>query len=118
MVLGDIVPVQCNALQADRPNPRLDRKRNLERSSDMHDQITVRLSENLGQALELAAHQMQRKKSEVVRMALEQFLQAPGGRQQTPAERVQHLIGSLETGVPDLAERHRSYVLEALQHGR
>ena len=31
--------------------------------------------------------------------------------------RVQHLLGALETGVPDLAENHRTYILESLEHG-
>lgn len=50
-------------------------------------------------------------------MALEAFLQgAPNTG--TPADRVEHLLGSLASGVPDLAERHREYVLAALKHGR
>jgi hypothetical protein len=52
-------------------------------------------------------------------MALEAFLQeAPSAGHSKPAERVQHLIGSLSSGVPDLAERHREYVLAALKHAR
>jgi hypothetical protein len=50
-------------------------------------------------------------------MALEAYLQgAPAAG--NPAERAEHLIGSLRSGVPDLAERHREYVLAALKHGR
>jgi hypothetical protein len=50
-------------------------------------------------------------------MALEAFLEgAPATGK--PAERVGHLIGSLASGVPDLAERHREYLLAALKHGR
>jgi hypothetical protein len=58
---------------------------------------------------------MRRKRSEVVRIALEQFLQAGGGRPRVKA--VESLLGSLETGIPDLAERHREYVLESLRRG-
>lgn len=50
-------------------------------------------------------------------MALEAYLQgAPTARK--PSERVDHLIGSLASGVPDLAERHREYVLAAVKHAR
>jgi hypothetical protein len=51
-------------------------------------------------------------------MALEAFLHEvpPAGRR--PAERVGHLLGSLSSGVPDLAERHREYVLASLKHAR
>jgi len=51
-------------------------------------------------------------------MALEAFLQAAPATETTPAERVERLIGSLSSGVPDLAERHREYVLAALKHAR
>jgi hypothetical protein len=50
-------------------------------------------------------------------MALEAFLQASPSATK-PAERVAHLIGSLASGVPDLAERHREYVLASLKHAR
>jgi hypothetical protein len=51
-------------------------------------------------------------------MALEAFLQSDARAAAKPAERVRDLIGSLESGVPDLAARHREYVLEALKRGR
>ena len=45
-------------------------------------------------------------------MALRSFLgQDPEGK---PSDRVQGLLGSLESGLPDLAENHRRYVLESL----
>ncbi|HKI02247.1 MAG TPA: pyridoxal-phosphate dependent enzyme [Thermoanaerobaculia bacterium] len=37
---------------------------------------------------------------------------------ETHEARVRHLIGSLDTGVPDLAENHRFHVLESIKHGR
>jgi hypothetical protein len=60
---------------------------------------------------------MQRKRSDIVRLALSAYLGAPSpnGR---PIDRVRSLIGSLESGVPDLAEKHRAYVVEALRRGR
>lgn len=35
-----------------------------------------------------------------------------------PSERVRDLLGSLKSGIPDLAERHREYLLEAVKNGR
>lgn len=84
----------------------------------MKDQLTVRLPKDLSQALRAAARKSQRKGSEIVRMALRSYLQvapAPGAR---PAERVRGLLGSLESGIPDLAENHRSYILESLKNAR
>jgi len=80
------------------------------------DQLTVRLPEDLSRSLEAAAMRMRRKRSEVVRMALEQFLHSKS--LEPAAARVASLLGSVETGVADLAERHREYVLESLQRGR
>ncbi|MBK6846402.1 MAG: ribbon-helix-helix protein, CopG family [Proteobacteria bacterium] len=79
-------------------------------------QLTVRVSDKLDRALRTAARRMQRKQSEVVRMALQHFLGAAGGPEQR-LERVRGLLGSLESGVADLADRHRDYVLESLRGG-
>jgi hypothetical protein len=51
-------------------------------------------------------------------MALEAFLQAAPPADKKPAARVAHLLGSLSSGVPDLAERHRDYLLAALKRAR
>jgi len=84
----------------------------------MQDQVTVRLPEDLSQALKAASRRMQRKSSEIVRLALREYLGTSSRSKVRAGERVRGLIGSLETGVPDLAEKHRAYVLESLRRGR
>jgi Arc/MetJ-type ribon-helix-helix transcriptional regulator len=84
----------------------------------MEAQLTVRLPEDLKRALDQATERLQRRSSDIVRMALRAFLYAPEARGSRPADRVRGLIGSLESGVPDLAEHHRRYVLESIKHGR
>lgn len=85
----------------------------------MPDQLTIRLPEEMNRALEAASNRLQRRRSEVVRMALSQFLGLePQGTEETPAARVRNLIGALDTGIPDLAENHRAYILESLKNGR
>ena len=84
----------------------------------MSTQLTVRLPDDLGRTLKSASRRMQRKPSEIVRLALQEFLGTTVGRHGRPADRVRRLIGSLESGVPDLARKHRAYVLESLKHGR
>ncbi len=83
----------------------------------MTTQITVRLSEDLRVALDESARLRGRRPSEIVRMALAAYLGLGSGPSR-PADRVSDLIGSLESGVPDLASRHRHYVLESLRRGR
>ena len=84
----------------------------------MQDQITVRLPADLGQALRRASRQLRRKNSDVVRMALEAFLQGAVEAGRRPAARVARLIGSLASDVPDLAEHHREYIIASLKRGR
>lgn len=78
-------------------------------------QLTVRFPADLDAALAAAADRLQRKRAEVVRMALRSFLDVDETTK--PADRVRGLLGSLESGVPDLAENHRRYVLESLRRG-
>jgi metal-responsive CopG/Arc/MetJ family transcriptional regulator len=84
----------------------------------MESQVTVRIPEDLKRALDEASLKMQRKSSEIVRMALRAFLQGPPGRNDRPGDRVRGLLGSLESGLPHLAERHREYIVESLKNGR
>ena len=81
----------------------------------MEDQVTVRLPADLSQALRRASRRLRRKNSDIVRLALQAFLQVGEPGASKPADRVRDLIGSLRSGVPDLAERHREYVLAALK---
>lgn len=84
----------------------------------MEAQVTVRIPEDLKRALDEASRKMQRKSSEIVRMALRAFLQGGPDQESSPADRVRGLIGSLESGVPHLAERHREYVVDSFKNGR
>ncbi len=82
----------------------------------MERQLTLRLSDELAEKLELAAHRLRRKRSEVVRLALEQFLEDQ--IEARPIERVRDLLGRIESGLPDLGQRHREYLLKRLRDGR
>jgi len=84
----------------------------------MEDQLTIRLPRDLSKALKNKAAQLQRKPSEVVRMAVKEFLEMPEQPRQRPVERVRHLIGSLDSGIPDLATNHREHLLKKLRRGR
>ncbi len=82
----------------------------------MERQLTLRMPANLATKIDRVARDTRRKRSEVVRLALEQFL----GEVDTKAERrpidlVRDLLGSVESGVPDLGQRHRDYLLRRLR---
>ena len=81
----------------------------------MESQLTLRLPRALASKLERSAKSLKRKRSDVVRLALEQFLDSePDIR---PVERVRDLLGRIESGVPDLGERHREHLIRRLRRG-
>lgn len=82
----------------------------------MDQQLTLRLPADLAARLDRTAKRLQRKRSEVVRLALEQYLAVETDGK--PIERVRDLVGSVESGVPDLGQHHREYLLRRLKHGR
>lgn len=79
-------------------------------------QLTVRLPVELANRLDRAAKKLQRNRSDLVRQALEEFLVVP--TVDRPVERVRDLLGQIESGVPDLGQRHREYLLQRLRDGR
>ena len=82
----------------------------------MERQLTMRLPAALAEKLERSARRLKRKRSEVVRQAVEHFLDTqPEVR---PIERVRDLLGSIESGRPDLGQRHRDYLIRRLRRGR
>ena len=82
----------------------------------MESQITLRLPATLAEKLEISARRLKRKRSDVVRRALEQFLETePTAR---PIERVRDLLGRVESGVSDLGQNHREHLIRRLRRGK
>ncbi len=82
----------------------------------MESQLTLRLPGALADKLERSARRLRRKRSDVVRLALEQFLDTePEVR---PIDRVRDLLGRIESGVPDLGQRHREHLIRRLRRGK
>jgi predicted DNA-binding protein len=82
----------------------------------MESQLTLRLPSTLNEKLERTAARLKRKRSDVVRLALEQFLDTePEIR---PIERVRDLLGKVESGVPDLGQNHREHLIRRLRRGK
>jgi metal-responsive CopG/Arc/MetJ family transcriptional regulator len=82
----------------------------------MHSQITVRLDEKFNEQIDRVAKKLRRKRSDIVRMALENFLSEVDGLEETkPYERVKELIGSVSSGIANLGEAHRDYLIDKLK---
>jgi metal-responsive CopG/Arc/MetJ family transcriptional regulator len=85
----------------------------------MERQLTLRMPADLATKLERVARQTKRRRSDVVRLALEQFLgEADTKTERSPFELVQDLIGTTASGVSDLGQRHRDYLLKRLRRAR
>jgi metal-responsive CopG/Arc/MetJ family transcriptional regulator len=82
----------------------------------MQSQLTVRLPEDLDRELANYAKRLRLKRSDIVRMALERFFGEPQVREErSPYGRVKHLLGSIESGIPDLGSRHREHLLKRIR---
>jgi metal-responsive CopG/Arc/MetJ family transcriptional regulator len=84
----------------------------------MESQLTVRLPADLSDALARASRKSGRKTSEIVRAALRDYLNAQTKSGPRAAERVKSLIGSVSSGISDLAEQHRAYIIESLTRAK
>jgi metal-responsive CopG/Arc/MetJ family transcriptional regulator len=82
----------------------------------MRSQVTVRLPNDLERELIHAAGRLHLKRSDIVRLALEQFLREPHIQDEpAPYDRVKHLIGALKSGVSDLGTSHREHLLKRIK---
>lgn len=80
-------------------------------------QLTLRLPPELAGKLECAARRLKRKRSEVVRLALGQFLEG-NVMLDRPVERVRELFGGVQSGISDPGSRHREHLIARLRRGR
>jgi Arc/MetJ-type ribon-helix-helix transcriptional regulator len=85
----------------------------------MERQITVRMPDRLVERLDREAVRRRRKRSEVIRLAVERYFEDSEEQPETrPIDRVRDLLGSFESGIPDLGQRHREHLLDRLRRGR
>lgn len=79
-------------------------------------QFTVRIADETGEKIALIAKDMGLKRSDVARMALNQFVEKEmGERSESPYDRVKHLIGVTESGIQDLGQRHREHLIRKIR---
>ncbi len=82
----------------------------------MRSQLTVRLPDDLDSAVAKYARKLRLKRSDIVRMALERFFREPVVQEEsTPYRRVNDLIGSTESGLPDLGSAHREHLVKRIK---
>ena len=61
---------------------------------------------------------MGRKKSDIARIALKKFIEENlDGNLGTPFQKIGHLLGSADSGIKDLGQRHREYLSKKIRKG-
>ena len=79
-------------------------------------QLTVRMSDDYEEKITLLAKRMGLKRSDIVRMALKQFVEENlESDQKTPFQRIGYLLGTVESGIKDLGQRHREYLIQRIR---
>ena len=82
----------------------------------MNTQLTVRVSLEMAEKLQKVAQRLGVRKSDVARIAIREYLAEEEQVGETrPYERVRRLIGAVSSGIPDLGERHREYLVQQLR---
>jgi predicted DNA-binding protein len=83
----------------------------------MESQLTIRLPMALSEDLTRACRILQRTRSDLVRIAVREYLDSvlPAAAAPRPIDRVRDLLGTYESGVPDLGGRHREHLLRKLR---
>lgn len=79
-------------------------------------QLTVRVSDEYAEKLERLTKRMGIKRSDIVRLALKQFLEEGFEKDpRTPFQKISHLLGIVESGLKDLGKHHRDYLVQKIK---
>ncbi|MCK5508683.1 MAG: hypothetical protein KAI50_09205, partial [Desulfobacterales bacterium] len=78
-------------------------------------QLTIRMPEEQMTMIEYIAKKMELKKSDVTRIALKKFIEEYNDSTEKPFTKVKHLLGIVESGIPDLGQRHRDYLVKKIK---
>lgn len=79
-------------------------------------QLTIRIPNEYGEKITLLAEKTGLKKSDIARLALKEFLDENLGKEKdAPYQKIKHLLGSAESGIKDLGQRHREHLMERIK---
>jgi metal-responsive CopG/Arc/MetJ family transcriptional regulator len=82
----------------------------------MKSQLTLRLPDDLQEDLTVLTKRLRLRRSDIVRMAIEKFIGELKGDEETrPYDRVANILGTISSGIPDLGESHRRYLLKKIK---
>ncbi len=81
-------------------------------------QLTVRMPDEYTEKLNGLSKKMGLKKSDVVRLALKRFLDEDSEEiDPSPFRKVKSILGVGQSGIKDLGQRHRHYLIRKIRRG-
>ena len=79
-------------------------------------QITIKMPDDYRGKIESLAKKTGLKTSDVARLAIKQFIEEnTDDSTRTPYEKVKHLLGTTESGIKDLGQRHREHIIDKIR---
>jgi len=78
-------------------------------------QLTIRMPERYISKIEQIAKSSGLKKSDITRMAIRKFIEEFSNEEEADLySKAHHLIGAVESGISDLGQNHRKYLINKL----
>lgn len=77
--------------------------------------ITVKIPDEFDKQIRDMMEKLKLRKSEIIRLALEQFFREHSQSVESPYPKVENLIGIVESGIPDLGTHHRKHLAKRMK---
>ncbi|MFH1077547.1 MAG: ribbon-helix-helix protein, CopG family, partial [Pseudomonadota bacterium] len=79
-------------------------------------QLTIRLADEYQGSLGKIAKQLGLKRSDIIRIAIRKFIEENLSQDNVaPYQKVSHLVGSAESGVKNLGQKHREHLISKIR---
>jgi predicted DNA-binding protein len=81
-------------------------------------QLTIRMPPEYKEKMETLAQRTGLKKSDIARLALKAFIEENLTEDsKAPYDKIKHLLGTAESGIKDLGQRHREHLTKKIRKG-
>jgi len=81
-------------------------------------QLTIRMPDEYRKKLDLLSKKTGLRRSDVVRLALKHFIEENNADISAASfDKVSHLLGVANSGIKDLGQRHRHYLIQRMRKG-
>ncbi len=79
-------------------------------------QLTIRMPDEYGDKINRIAQIMGLKKSDIARLAIKEYItKSEDMGQKKPYQKIDHLIGIVESNINDLGKQHRQHILNKIK---